>query len=33
MWINRHGISRTDEIVPSFEIASLRDIQGIIEQL
>jgi putative hydrolase of the HAD superfamily len=33
MWINRHGLQRTDEIIPSFEISSLREIQGIIETL
>lgn len=29
-WINRHGVSRTDEIVPKHEIASLDELQAII---
>lgn len=33
MWINRHDLSRTDEIVPSYEIKSLREIQGIIDSI
>lgn len=33
MWINRHGLQRTDEIVPSYEIKSLREIQTIIDSL
>lgn len=33
MWINRHGVPRAGEIVPSHEIASLRDIQGVIDSL
>lgn len=33
MWINRHGLLRTDEIVPSHEIKSLREIQTVIDSL
>lgn len=33
MWINRHELSRTDEIVPSYEITNLRQIQGIIDSI
>jgi putative hydrolase of the HAD superfamily len=33
VWMNRHGITRTDEIVPACEIDSLRGIRGILEQL
>lgn len=33
MWINRHGVQRTDEIVPKHEIKSLREIEVIINQL
>lgn len=33
MWINRHGLTRGDEIAPAFEITSLRDIQGVIDSL
>lgn len=33
VWINRHGVERTDEIVPAFEIDSLHGIAGILEQL
>lgn len=33
MWINRHGLQRSDEIVPSHEIKSLREIQTIIDSL
>jgi len=33
MWINRHGLSRDHEIVPAYEIKSLRDIQTIIDSL
>ncbi|MDF2681573.1 MAG: family hydrolase [Brevibacillus sp.] len=33
MWLNRHGLPRESEIVPVHEIASLRDIQKIIDSL
>ncbi|NTZ16935.1 HAD family hydrolase [Paenibacillus sp. JMULE4] len=33
MWINRHGLKRTDDIVPSHEIKSLREIQSVIDSL
>ncbi|TBL80217.1 HAD family hydrolase [Paenibacillus thalictri] len=33
MWINRHGMQRTDEIIPAYEIQNLREIQGIIDTL
>lgn len=33
MWINRHGLSLSDEITPAHEITSLRDIQKIIDSL
>ncbi|MBP1155465.1 MULTISPECIES: HAD-IA family hydrolase [unclassified Paenibacillus] len=33
MWINRHGLQRSDEIVPSHEITNLREIQTIIDSL
>lgn len=33
VWINRHRVSRTDEIVPFCEIDSLRSIQGLLERL
>ncbi|GAB2723973.1 HAD family hydrolase [Paenibacillus thermoaerophilus] len=26
VWINRHGVERTDEIVPAYEISSLREL-------
>ncbi|GAA3404652.1 HAD family hydrolase [Paenibacillus hodogayensis] len=29
VWINRHGVSRSDEIVPATEIVSLRQIRGL----
>ena len=32
-WINRHHVTRTDEIVPLHEIANLRELQGIIDQI
>ena len=32
MWINRHDLPRTD-IEPAYEIASLREIQGVIDQI
>lgn len=32
-WINRHELSRTDDIVPCYEIRSLRELQGIIDTL
>ncbi|MBD3918933.1 HAD family hydrolase [Paenibacillus sp. PR3] len=31
VWINRHGMQRTDEIVPSFEITHLEELLPIIE--
>ncbi|MFE5317342.1 HAD family hydrolase [Paenibacillus sp. NPDC056579] len=33
MWINRHAVSRTDEIVPAYEITNLREIQGVIDTI
>ncbi|MED1951773.1 HAD family hydrolase [Brevibacillus centrosporus] len=33
MWINRHGVTHEGEIVPAHEIASLRDIQKVIDSL
>jgi putative hydrolase of the HAD superfamily len=33
MWINRHGMPLTGDIVPAHEIVSLRDIQKIIDAL
>lgn len=33
MWINRHGMPLTGDIVPAHEIVSLRDIQKIIDSL
>jgi putative hydrolase of the HAD superfamily len=33
MWINRHGLLRTDEIVPAHEITNLRELQAIIDSL
>lgn len=29
-WINRHGMKRTDDIVPMYEIQNLRELPGII---
>lgn len=33
VWINRHGISRDDDIVPGFEIHNLQEVHGLIERL
>jgi putative hydrolase of the HAD superfamily len=33
MWINRHGATRTDEIIPAYEIANLREIQRVIDSI
>jgi putative hydrolase of the HAD superfamily len=33
MWINRHHVQRNDDIIPTFEIHSLRQIQEIITSL
>lgn len=33
VWINRHGAVRSDEIVPSYEIASLNELQPLVEKL
>ncbi|MCU6798062.1 HAD-IA family hydrolase [Paenibacillus sp. WQ 127069] len=33
MWINRHALQRDDEIIPAYEIVSLRDIQGVIDSI
>ncbi|MDF2715292.1 MAG: haloacid dehalogenase [Paenibacillus sp.] len=33
VWINRHGISRNDEIVPAYEIDNLRSIHAIMDEL
>jgi len=33
VWINRHGIERTGDIVPSYEIASLRDLIPLLNRL
>lgn len=33
MWVNRHGMIRNDDIVPAFEIVSLREIAQRIESL
>ncbi|MDQ6418098.1 HAD-IA family hydrolase [Paenibacillus sp. LHD-117] len=32
VWINRHGAKRTDEIVPTHEIADLEDLLRLLEQ-
>ncbi|WP_442604048.1 HAD family hydrolase [Paenibacillus sp. KN14-4R] len=31
MWINRHGVTRTDEIIPTYEINHLSQIQQLID--
>jgi putative hydrolase of the HAD superfamily len=33
IWVNRHGVQRDDEIVPTYEINNLRDIQRIINSI
>ncbi|GIP32635.1 HAD family hydrolase [Paenibacillus sp. J2TS4] len=33
VWINRHELTRTDDIVPGYEISSLTEIQGILDSL
>jgi putative hydrolase of the HAD superfamily len=33
VWINRHDVTRTDEIVPKHEIRSLSELPGLITQL
>jgi putative hydrolase of the HAD superfamily len=33
MWINRHGMKRTGEIAPAYEITSLKEIQGLIDSM
>jgi putative hydrolase of the HAD superfamily len=33
MWINRHGLHRSDEIAPAYEIANLREIQRVIDSI
>ncbi|PYI55907.1 HAD family hydrolase [Paenibacillus flagellatus] len=33
VWINRHGVSRTDDIIPSYEIDHLRKIRTILDEL
>lgn len=33
VWMNRHGITRNDDIVPAFEIDNLRSIHTIMEEL
>lgn len=33
MWINRHGATRTDEIIPAYEITNLREIQAVIDSI
>jgi putative hydrolase of the HAD superfamily len=33
MWINRHGLQRDNEIIPTYEISNLRDIQGVIDSI
>lgn len=32
VWINRHGMVRNDEIVPTYEIANLKELLQILEQ-
>ncbi|WP_213522612.1 HAD family hydrolase [Paenibacillus sp. J31TS4] len=32
-WMNRHGLPRTDEIVPTFEIKSLRELTPLLNML
>jgi len=32
VWINRHGMKRSDEIVPTYEIANLEDLLQLLEQ-
>jgi putative hydrolase of the HAD superfamily len=33
VWINRHAVQRTDEIIPRYEISSLRELQAIIDSI
>lgn len=33
VWINRHGMTRNDEIIPSYEIKSLHELKDIIQSL
>jgi putative hydrolase of the HAD superfamily len=33
VWINRHDVPRSDEIIPKYEISSLRELQGIIHSI
>ncbi|WEK55817.1 MAG: HAD family hydrolase [Candidatus Cohnella colombiensis] len=33
IWINRHGHTRNDEIIPSYEIKSLTDLPALLKQL
>lgn len=33
VWINRHGITRSDVAVPDYEIANLEQLEGIIQSL
>ncbi|GGF89806.1 HAD family hydrolase [Paenibacillus abyssi] len=33
VWINRHGMKHTDEIVPTHEITSLEELPGLLERL
>jgi putative hydrolase of the HAD superfamily len=33
VWINRHGTIRNDEIIPTYEIASLSELSSLIEKL
>ncbi|OUM96691.1 MAG: haloacid dehalogenase [Thermobacillus sp. ZCTH02-B1] len=33
IWINRHGLERSGEIVPSYEIRSLRELPSLLERL
>lgn len=33
VWINRHGVSRSDEIIPSYEISSLSELLPLVQTL
>ena len=33
VWINRHGLSRNDDIIPTYEIKSLHELEAIIQSI
>lgn len=33
VWINRHGVKRSDEIVPSYEISALSELEALVQTL